>query len=150
MPRGVHTAPAEQRRRGQMHHIGIETAQHTDDPGQRNTERQRGHLRKHVRGHPVYPDAVIHAVGGRLATRGVRCDDQNLVSRSPEMLDHPEHRIGHAVDVREKGLGNDCNAHLRTVAPQVNSTVACGHMACEQHDSGTVATCDECWPCSPV
>ncbi|BBX34718.1 hypothetical protein MMAGJ_40000 [Mycolicibacterium mageritense] len=59
------------------------------------------------------PHTVVYTFGGRLTTRGVRCDDENLVARPAEMLDHPKHRVGDAVDIREERLCNDCNAHIK-------------------------------------
>ena len=32
-----------------------------------------------------------------------------------EMLDHPKHRVGDAVDIREERLCDDCNAHAKSV-----------------------------------
>ncbi|MDR7288544.1 hypothetical protein J2S38_001607 [Mycolicibacterium senegalense] len=42
------------------------------------------------------------------------------------MLDHPKHRVGDAVDIREEGLCNDCNAHTRMVAAAPVAEVASG------------------------
>ena len=98
---------------------------------------------------PMIGNTIVHPVRRRLPARRVRRDDQHLVSGAAQMLDHPKHRVGDAVDIREEGFGNDCNAHALTVAAAVVQSVAYGHMACEHHDSGTVVACVECWLCSP-
>ena len=114
-PRGVQPAVAEQGRRRQMHDVGIESAQHADHPRPWHAQRQRRDLREHPRRHPVNPDAVVNLVGRRLAARGVRGDDECLVTGAAEMLDHPKHRVGDAVDIREEGLCDDRNAHAKSV-----------------------------------
>jgi hypothetical protein len=43
------------------------------------------------------------------------------------MLDHPKHRVGDAVDIREEGLCDDCNAHTTTVPSTAVPKVAAGH-----------------------
>jgi hypothetical protein len=50
----------------------------------------------------VDANPIVDAVGGWLAARGVRGDDENLVARAAEMLDHPKHRVGDTVDIREE------------------------------------------------
>jgi hypothetical protein len=40
------------------------------------------------------------------------------------VLDHPEHRIGDAVDIREEGLCDDRNAHTMMVASPAVGEVA--------------------------
>jgi hypothetical protein len=63
----------------------------------------------------------MDAVRWRLAGRGVGCDDERFVAGSTEMLQHPDHRVADAVDVREKGLGDNRYAHNITVtAPPVD------------------------------
>lgn len=74
----------------------------------------------------MHPDPVMNAVGRRLAPRRVRGDDEYLVSGAAEMLDHPKHRVGDAVDIREEGLCNDCNAHTWMVAAAPVAEVAAG------------------------
>ncbi len=74
----------------------------------------------------MYPDSVVNPIGRRLTVRGVRCDDQNFVSGSAQMLDYPQHRVGDAVDIREKGLGNDRDAHALKMAAVPVQTVAGG------------------------
>jgi hypothetical protein len=59
----------------------------------------------------VNADAFMKAVGSRFATRGVRGDDQDFVTVMAEMLHHPKHRVGDAVDIREEGFCDDRNAH---------------------------------------
>ncbi len=99
---GVQPAVAEQRRRRQMHDVGVESAQHPHHPWSWHAQRQRGDLREHPRRHPVNADSVVDLVGGWLAARGVRGDDEGLVTGAAEMLDHPKHRVGDAVDIREE------------------------------------------------
>ena len=127
----MQAAVAEQRRRCQMHHVGVESAQHADHPGPRHTERQRGDLGEHPRRHPVHPDAVVHLVGGRLTARGVRGDDESFVTGAAEMLDHPKHRVGDAVDIREERLCDDCNAHAKIVSSESVVKVAARKMSRE-------------------
>jgi hypothetical protein len=43
------------------------------------------------------------------------------------MLEHPEHRVGDAVDIREERLCDDCNAHAMTVPSTAVAKVATGH-----------------------
>jgi hypothetical protein len=63
----------------------------------------------------------MDAVGGRLAVRGVWRDHEGFVAGSTQMLQHSDHRVADAVDVREKGLGDYRYAHNITVtAPTVD------------------------------
>ena len=39
----------------------------------------------------------------------------DFVTGAAEMLDHPKHRVGDAVDIREEGLCDDRNAHTKSV-----------------------------------
>jgi hypothetical protein len=71
-------------------------------------------------------DAIVNLVGGRLAPRRVRGDDENFVTGAAEMLDHPKHRVGNAVDIREERLCDDCNAHTTIVAATTFAKVASG------------------------
>ena len=65
-------------------------------------------------------DAVVQTIGRRFAARCVGGDDEGLVTRATEMLEHPKHRVGDAVDIREEALCDDRNAHNRIVtAPTV-------------------------------
>jgi hypothetical protein len=75
----------------------------------------------------VDADPVVNLVGGRPAAWVVRGDDESLVSRSAEMLDHPKHRVRNAVDIREERLCDDCNAHATTVPSATVAKVATGH-----------------------
>ena len=100
--RSVQPAVAEQRRRCQMDDVGVEPAQHADHPRTWHAQRQRGDLGEHPRRHPVDADTVMDLVGRRLTARGVRRNDDGLVTRAAEMLDHPKHRVGDAVDIREE------------------------------------------------
>ena len=71
-------------------------------------------------------DAVMHSVRGRLSPRSVRGDDDYLMTVMAEVLDHPKHRVGDAVDIREEGLCNDRNAHTRMLAAAPVAQVAPG------------------------
>ena len=72
----------------------------------------------------------MHPLGGGLTARGVRGDDEHLVTGAAEMLDHPKHRVGDAVDIREEALCDDRNAHTRRVpAPPVRK------VACREYDT---------------
>ena len=72
-------------------------------------------------------DAVVNLVGGWLTPRAVRGDDEGFVTGMPEMLDHPKHRVGDAVDIREERLCDDCNAHVMRVSSATVVKVAAGH-----------------------
>jgi hypothetical protein len=74
----------------------------------------------------VNPDTVVDAVGGRFSSRAVRGDDKDLVTVETEMLHHPQHRVGDAVDIREEGLCDDRNAHTRRVTSAAVGKVASG------------------------
>ena len=71
-------------------------------------------------------DTLVDTVGRRLAPRRVRGDDEDFMTVAAEMLDHPKHRVGDAVDIREEGLCDDRNAHTRMVSPTAFGTVASG------------------------
>jgi hypothetical protein len=43
------------------------------------------------------------------------------------MLDHPKHRIGDAVDIREEGLCDDRNPHAKSIPSAAVAKVASGH-----------------------
>jgi hypothetical protein len=49
------------------------------------------------------------------------------VTGAAEMLDHPKHRVGDAVDIREERLCDDCNAHTKSVPSVTVAKVATGH-----------------------
>ena len=74
----------------------------------------------------MHPDSLVHLVGRRLTPRRVRGNDEGLVTRAAEMLDHPKHRVGDAVDIREERLCDDCNAHTKIVPSATFAKVACG------------------------
>ena len=93
----------------------IEAAQHPHHARSRHTQRQRRHLGEHLRRHPVHPDSVVDALGRRLTAWGVRGDDERFMTRATEMLQHPQHRVGDSVDVGQKGLGDNRNAHTTRV-----------------------------------
>jgi hypothetical protein len=69
-------------------------------------------------------DAIVQTFGGLLTARCVRGDDERLVARATEMLDHPKHRVGNTVDVREETLCDDRNAHNRIVTASTVRKVA--------------------------
>jgi hypothetical protein len=79
----------------------------------------------------VHTDTVVDLVGGRFTARGVRRNDQGLMTRATEMLDHPKDRVGNAVDIREEGLCDDCNAHVKTVPSAAVDKVAYRDMSCK-------------------
>ncbi|BCI79810.1 hypothetical protein MTY66_14350 [Mycolicibacterium sp. TY66] len=55
-----------------------------------------------------------------------------------EVLQHPEHRIGDAVDIREKGLRHDRNSHTCRLAAQPDRQVTVrGTRREDTHNSGT-------------
>src|SRR6195952_3554591 len=107
-----------------MNYVGIESAQHANHSRPWNAQRQRGDLGQHPRRHPVHAHAVVDPVGWNITARRVRCDDHDFVTRAAEMLDHPKHRIGHAIHVREEGLCDDRYAHDWTVPWQAFREVA--------------------------
>jgi hypothetical protein len=74
----------------------------------------------------VYPDTIVDAVCGRIAARCVRSDDKDLMTVMAEVLHHPKHRIGDAVDIREERFCDDRNAHIKIVASAAVSKVASG------------------------
>jgi hypothetical protein len=74
----------------------------------------------------MHADSVVNTVGRWLAPRRVRGDDENFVASATEMLDHPKHRVGDAVDIREETLCDDCNAHTKIVPATTFTKVACG------------------------
>jgi len=74
----------------------------------------------------VDTDAVMHSVRGRLSPRSVRGDDDYFMTVMAEVLDHPKHRVGDAVDIREETLCDDRNAHTKRVTSGTVGKVACG------------------------
>jgi hypothetical protein len=69
-------------------------------------------------------DAIVNLLGGRFAPRRVRGDDEDFVTGAAEVLDHPKHRVGDAVDIREETLCDDCNAHTKRVSSTTFAEVA--------------------------
>ena len=69
----------------------------------------------------------MNPLGRRLAPRRVRGDDECFVTGAAQMLDHPKHRVGNAVDIREEGLCDDRNAHTKSVPSAAVAKVATGH-----------------------
>ena len=65
---------------------------------------------------------------GHLVGAGTRRDDHRAVTAAPEVGDHLEHGVGDAVDGGEEGLGDDGDAHERTVpgpgAPSADDDVS--------------------------
>ena len=89
---GSYAAVAQQRRRSQMHYVGLESAQRTRAfAGTGHTQRQRGHLREHPRRHPMHPDAVVDSLGRGFTGRGVGSDDQRFVAGSAQMLEYSKY-----------------------------------------------------------
>lgn len=64
----------------------------------------------------MHPDTVIDTVRGLLAVRGIGRDDKGFVSGAAKMLECSDHRVAHAVDVREKGFRDNRYSHTITVA----------------------------------
>jgi hypothetical protein len=69
----------------------------------------------------------MKSVGRWLAPRRVRSDDDDFVTGVAEMLDHPKHRVGDAVDIREEGLCDDRNPHTKSIPSAAVAKVATGH-----------------------
>ena len=105
----------------------VESAQHPRHPRRGHPERQRGHLREHPRRRPVHPDTVVDPIGGRLARRGVGRDDKGFMTGAAQVLEHPDHRVADAVDVREKGLRDNRYSHTITVSASPVDMVTDGH-----------------------
>ena len=69
----------------------------------------------------MHPDTVTESIGGVLPARSIRRYDEGFVTGPAQVLQHPDHRVADAVDVREKGLGDNRYAHTITVsAPAVD------------------------------
>jgi hypothetical protein len=79
----------------------------------------------------VHPDTVVDTIGGRLAARGVRRYDEGFVTGATEVLEHPDHGVADAVDVREKGLGDNRYAHTITVSAPPVDMVTYGDTVCK-------------------
>jgi hypothetical protein len=79
----------------------------------------------------VYSDTVIDAVRGRLAGWGIRCDNEGFVAGATKVLQRPDYRVADAVDVREKGLGDNRYAHTTTVAASNVDMVTDGDTVCK-------------------
>jgi hypothetical protein len=75
----------------------------------------------------VNPDAVVNLIGWGIAARAIGRDDEGLMTGAAEMLDHPKHRVGDAVDIREERLCDDCNAHATSVPSTAVVKVAARH-----------------------
>jgi hypothetical protein len=74
----------------------------------------------------VDANAVVNSVRGRLTPRCVGGDDNDFMTVVAEVLDHPKHRVGDAVDIREETLCDDRNAHTKRVTPRTVEKVASG------------------------
>jgi hypothetical protein len=74
----------------------------------------------------MHADSVVNLVGRWLAPRCVGGNDEDFVTGAAEMLDHPKHRVGDAVDIREERLCDDSNAHTKIVPAATFAKVACG------------------------
>src|ERR1700752_1769987 len=71
-------------------------------------------------------NTLVHPRRRRHATRVVRSDNQNLVALIAEMLRHPKNGVDNTVDIREKRLRDNCNAHTKIVSVLLVCKVACG------------------------
>ena len=114
-----------------MYYVRLESAQHTRQPRRGNPERQRGYLREHPRWHPVYSDTVVDPISRGLARRSVGCDDEGFVTGAAQVLEHPNHRVADAVDVREKRFRDNRYSHTITVSVSLVDMVTYGHTSCE-------------------
>jgi hypothetical protein len=74
----------------------------------------------------VHAHAVVHPIGSGFTRWGVGGDDEHFVTRTTEVLHHPKHRVGDAVDIREETLCDDRNAHTKRVTSRTVEKVACG------------------------
>jgi hypothetical protein len=79
----------------------------------------------------VHPDTVVDTIGGRLAGRGVRRYDEGFVTGATQMLEHPDHGVADAVDLREKGLGDNRYSHNTTVTAPPVDMVTDGDTVCK-------------------
>jgi hypothetical protein len=79
----------------------------------------------------VHPDTVVESIGGRFAGRGVRRYDEGFVTGSAQMLEHPDHGVADAVDLREEGLGDNRYAHTITVSAPPVDMVTDGDTVCK-------------------
>ena len=71
-------------------------------------------------------NAIVNTVRRRLTSRCVGGDDNDFMTVVAEVLDHPKHRVGDAVDIREETLCDDRNAHTKRVTSRTVEKVACG------------------------
>ena len=60
-----------------------------------------------MRAHAMNPAPLVAVIMGSKS-------DWETLRPAAEMLDHPKHRVGNAVDIREEGLRDDRNAHAPT------------------------------------
>ena len=74
----------------------------------------------------MHADTLVNPVIRWLATRCVWGDDKDFVTVVAKVLDHPEHRVGDAVDTREETLCDDRNAHTKIVPSTAVDKVASG------------------------
>jgi hypothetical protein len=79
----------------------------------------------------VHPDTVVDTIGGRLARWSVGCDDEGFVTGAAQMLEHSDHGIADAVDVREKRFRDNRYSHTITVSVSLVDMVTYGHTSCE-------------------
>jgi len=52
------------------------------------------------------------------------------MSGATQMLKHPQHRVGDAVDIGQKRFGDDRNSHTVTVSSAGVAKVACEKTSC--------------------
>jgi hypothetical protein len=79
----------------------------------------------------VHPDTVVESIGGRLSGRAVRRYHEGFVTGAAQMLEHPDHGVADAVDLREKGLGDNRYAHTTTVSAPAVDMVTYGETVCK-------------------
>ncbi|SLC93266.1 Uncharacterised protein [Mycobacteroides abscessus subsp. massiliense] len=104
-----------------MHHVGGELTEDPDHARLRDSQRQRAHLREHDGRYPVHGHSGVLGRGGSLSARGVGRDDDGLVPGATKVLQHPQHRVGHSVDVRQERLGDDHDAHIDSMSGSTGS-----------------------------
>ncbi len=137
-PGGERGLRAEPGRGGEMHDVGAEVREDTDQawpwsghPECRISWQWNGRCPQH-RGTRVDVGIGRRCVG---ASRGG--DDERFVTTVPQMLQHPADRVRHTVDMRQERLGDHCYAHDITVASLGDGPQT---PACPPHER-----CDTVW-----
>jgi hypothetical protein len=108
--RGGQAAVADDERGGEVHDVGGELPQRGEHP-------PAGHAHRHRRDARQVHRRDAHDRRAAVGLRAVRAggDDHHVVARVDEVLDHPEHRVGDAVDDGKEALGHDRDAHAENV-----------------------------------